>query len=73
MARKSPLLSVETKGPRRIAIGKEATYEVTIQNSGEVVAEEVVVFVGLPESAEISAPRRVRALRERRRTAAARG
>jgi hypothetical protein len=54
IARKSPILSIETKGPRRIAIGKEAAYEVTIQNSGEVAAEEVVVYVGLPESADIS-------------------
>ena len=54
IARKSPVLSVQTKGPRHIAIGKEAAYEVQIQNAGEVAAEEVVVFVGLPESADIA-------------------
>ena len=53
-ARKSPLLNVETKGPRRIAIGKEAAYEVTILNSGEAAAEEVTVFVSLPGWADIS-------------------
>ena len=53
-AHKSPVLSVETKGPRHIAIGKEAAYEVTIQNSGDVVADEVVVFIGLPAWADIA-------------------
>lgn len=52
--RKSPILSVETFGPRRIAVGKEAAYEVTIQNSGDVAAEDVVVFVGLPDWASMS-------------------
>jgi uncharacterized repeat protein (TIGR01451 family) len=53
-AHKSPVLSVETKGPRHIAIGKEAAYEVTIQNAGDVVADEVVVFIGLPAWADIA-------------------
>ena len=53
-AHKSPVLSVETKGPRHIAIGKEAAYEVTIQNAGEVVADEVVVFIGLPAWADVA-------------------
>ena len=52
--RKGPQLSVETTGPRRIAIGKESTYEVRIVNSGEVAAEDLVVFVTLPESAEVA-------------------
>ena len=49
MAHKSPLLSVETIGPRKIVVGKEAAYEVLLQNSGDVAAEEVTVTVGLPE------------------------
>ena len=53
-ARKGPVLSVETLGPRRIAVGKESTYEVSIVNSGEVAAEELVVFVSLPEWAEVA-------------------
>jgi uncharacterized repeat protein (TIGR01451 family) len=52
-ARKGPILSVETLGPRRIVVGKEAAYEVTIQNSGEVAADDVTVFVGLPTWADI--------------------
>ena len=43
----------------------------TIQNSGEVAAEDVVVFVGLPESADIAgAEASAGTPRTRRRTAA---
>jgi uncharacterized repeat protein (TIGR01451 family) len=52
-ARKGPVLSVETLGPRKIVVGKEASYEVTIQNSGEVAADEVTVFVAIPAWADI--------------------
>ncbi len=51
---KSPLLSVETIGPRKIVVGKEAAYEVLLQNSGDVAAEEVTVTVGLPDWAEVA-------------------
>ena len=54
MARKGPVLSVETLGPRQITVGKESTYEVNIVNSGEVAGEELVVFVSLPEWAEVA-------------------
>ena len=53
IARKGPVLSVETFGPRRIAVGKESTYEVNIINAGDVAAEELDVFVSLPEWAEV--------------------
>ncbi len=52
---KSPLLSVETIGPRKIVVGKEASYEVLLHNSGDVAAEEVTVTVALPEWAEVTA------------------
>ena len=50
--RQGPLLSVETAGPRRIAVGKQSTYEVAIQNAGQVAAEQVVVTVDLPAWAD---------------------
>ena len=53
MTRKGPVLGVETLGPRRISVGKESTYEVSMINSGEVAGEELVVFVSLPEWAEV--------------------
>jgi len=51
---KSPLLTVETIGPRKIVIGKEATYEVLLQNSGDAAAEQVTVTVSLPDWAEVA-------------------
>ena len=37
-SRQSPLVTVETTGPRTIVLGKEANYVVTIKNSGDVGA-----------------------------------
>ena len=51
---KSPQISVETIGPRKIVVGKEAAYEVVLQNSGEQAAEEVAVTVGLPDWADVA-------------------
>lgn len=53
IARKGPILSVETLGPRRITVGKESSYQLTASNLGEVPAEDVVVFVNLPAWAEV--------------------
>jgi uncharacterized repeat protein (TIGR01451 family) len=52
-ARKGAVLSVETHGPRKISVGKESAYEVKIINSGDVAAEDLIVFVNLPEWAEV--------------------
>jgi uncharacterized repeat protein (TIGR01451 family) len=54
ISRKSPILGVETVGPRKITVGKEAAFEVQITNAGEVAAEEVVVFVELPAWADVA-------------------
>ena len=54
MDRKSPLLSVETIGPRKIVVGKEAAYAVLLKNSGKVAAEDVTVTVTLPDWAEVA-------------------
>ncbi|MBU4273648.1 MAG: hypothetical protein KKE86_13815 [Planctomycetes bacterium] len=53
-ARKGPNLSVETFGPRTISVGRESTYEVHVINSGNVAAEGLVVYVSLPEWAEVA-------------------
>jgi len=53
-ARESPHLSVETAGPQKISVGRQATYEVTIANSGGGAAEELVVLVDLPSWAELT-------------------
>jgi hypothetical protein len=53
LIRQGPNLSVETAGPRRIAVGREATYEITMRNTGSVGAEELLVFIDLPAWAEV--------------------
>jgi uncharacterized repeat protein (TIGR01451 family) len=53
-ARKGPVLSVETMGPRTIVVGRESTYQVQIMNSGDVAAEDLVVHVTLPVWAEVA-------------------
>ena len=53
ITRKSPVLGVETLGSRKITVGKETTYQLTLSNSGDVAAEEVVVYVSLPAWADV--------------------
>jgi len=53
-ARKGPILSVETMGPRTITVGRGSTYQVNLMNSGEVAAEDLVVHVMLPAWAEVA-------------------
>ncbi|HEV7225083.1 MAG TPA: hypothetical protein VGN42_20425, partial [Pirellulales bacterium] len=52
-ARKSPVLSVETRGPRRITVGRPAEYKVVLKNEGELAANEIVVQINLPSSVEL--------------------
>ncbi len=52
--RQSPQLSVETAGPRTIVIGREATYTVTMKNSGDVAAQEVIVSVKIPDWTDVA-------------------
>ena len=47
-ARQSPVLGVETVGPRRIIVGKESAFEITVRNTGRVAADQTVVNIGLP-------------------------
>lgn len=55
IARQSPVLSVQTLGPERIAVGRESAYDVVVENSGEMAAEEVSVMIGLPDWADVLA------------------
>lgn len=54
LASKSPVISVRTVGPRTITIGKPATYQLLLENSGDAAANEVLVTVKLPAWAEIA-------------------
>ncbi len=54
LAQKSPVLSVETFGPRTIAVGREASYRVNMQNTGEVSADDVAVYIQLPPWTDVA-------------------
>jgi uncharacterized repeat protein (TIGR01451 family) len=51
---RAPSLSFETAGPKTIKIGQEATYQVTMINSGEVDAKNLVVTVQLPAWTDVT-------------------
>ncbi|MEK6238574.1 MAG: hypothetical protein N2C14_27970, partial [Planctomycetales bacterium] len=44
----SPILALETIGPRRVVIDKEAVYTVTIRNDSGVAAQDVAVSIKTP-------------------------
>lgn len=46
-------ISVETVGPRKISVGKQATYKLILKNTGGMAARDVVVTVAVPEFAEV--------------------
>lgn len=52
-----PGLTVETLGPRRVAIGRESSYRVVVRNPGEGEARDVVVTLNIPEHAEVAGMR----------------
>lgn len=56
-SRQSPVLSVETIGPRRVTVGRPAAYKINIKNDGQFAASDVVVRVSLPASVEVSEAR----------------
>jgi uncharacterized repeat protein (TIGR01451 family) len=51
--RQSPIISLETAGPRTIVIGKEATYTVHARNAGDVAAQDLAVTIRIPNWAEV--------------------
>ncbi|HEX4132251.1 MAG TPA: CARDB domain-containing protein [Pirellulales bacterium] len=50
---KSPMISVQTSGPRKITVGKEAQYTIAITNAGEATASDVVVAIAIPAWADV--------------------
>ena len=49
-----PTISVETEGPRAIAVGKSANYRVRLVNQGTAEADHVIVTVTVPAWAQIT-------------------
>jgi uncharacterized repeat protein (TIGR01451 family) len=52
--RLGPALVVETLGPRRIVVGKEAAYRVVLRNMGDVAAGQAEVTVTVPAWADVA-------------------
>ena len=52
---KGPMIVLETTGPRSTVIGRKTTYKVVVRNTGDVVADGVVVRIQGPNWAEIRA------------------
>lgn len=53
VAHQSPLLGVETSGPRKIKVNEPATYRVVARNAGHGEAQDVIVTIHLPDWAEV--------------------
>jgi len=53
ISHKSPVLSVETVGPSRVLIGREAKYTVVLKNAGSVGANGVQVTVSVPDGCDV--------------------
>ncbi len=52
--RLGPALVVETLGPRRIVVGKEAAYRVVLRNMGDVAAGQAEITVQVPTWADVA-------------------
>ena len=50
---RTPSLAIEATGPRKVMVGHEAIFKITLQNMGEVVANNIKVSLDIPSSAEI--------------------
>lgn len=53
VANQAPAISSDIRGPKQIAIGREATYRVRLQNQGGCGADAVVATVRIPAWAEV--------------------
>jgi len=49
----SPLISVEASGPKKVLLGKEATFSVVVRNSGAAAASNVTIALNIPPYAEV--------------------
>ncbi|MHB8899201.1 MAG: CARDB domain-containing protein [Thermoguttaceae bacterium] len=49
----SPILNVKTVGPERIDVGREATFNVTVENLGSAVADELMITIDFPQWADL--------------------
>ena len=45
---------MDTAGPQKVLVGEPATFEIIVQNSGQVAAEQVTLTVETPSFAEVA-------------------
>jgi uncharacterized repeat protein (TIGR01451 family) len=55
--RSTPKVTIHGSGPRRLAVGQAAEYKLTVNNEGDQPANDLVVMISLPDSAELSSTR----------------
>ncbi len=53
--RSGPQLSVETIGPQRIVVNRDARYQLILRNSGDTAARDVKVTINVPSFADVVA------------------
>ncbi|NOY30249.1 MAG: hypothetical protein GXP28_08740 [Planctomycetes bacterium] len=53
LSSKQPVIVSHVEGPRRILVGREATYQITLENTSNTKAERIDAAVRVPEWAEI--------------------
>ncbi|HEX4144184.1 MAG TPA: hypothetical protein VHY91_11685 [Pirellulales bacterium] len=50
---RTPSLAIEATGPRKVMIGREAIFKISVQNVGEIPANNVKMSLDIPSGAEI--------------------
>jgi len=50
----TPMISIETKGPPEINIGRRASFTITVRNDGNSMARDLVIQATLPQGAELA-------------------
>ncbi len=50
VARRAPIVEINTVGPRKLTVGQESVYKIVVSNLGTEVARRLVVTTVLPES-----------------------
>lgn len=52
-AQQSPILGVQTSGPRSVNVGKEAAYTISINNSGQTAVQDLTVSIKIPSWTDV--------------------
>lgn len=53
LVNETPMISSDVSGPKKIMVGREASYRIRVHNQGKVAADQVAVTVYIPSWAEV--------------------